>query len=131
MLVTRLCVGPSRDRDCPAGTLVTIRQGSHQSPRCPPCKAAKANASRPATRARDARRGTRQQRGYDAEHDQIRAMLIATYHPTDPCWRCLEPLGPDPSVLDLGHTDDRTGYQGLEHAACNRGARAQRSSRLG
>ncbi len=61
------------------------------------------------------------QRGYGPEHRRLRAQLVATYQPSDPCWRCDEPLGPDPSVLDLGHTDDRHGWTGLEHAACNRG----------
>jgi hypothetical protein len=83
----------------------------------------------PHTRQRDRQRGTRQQRGYDGAHNRLRAALVATYHPADPCARCRRPLGPDPTVLDLGHTDDRTGYRGLEHRRCNRGA-ARRGSVL-
>jgi hypothetical protein len=72
---------------------------------------------------RDQQRGTTAQRGYGAEHDRIRAEAVATYQPSDPCWRCGLPLGPDPSLLDLGHTDDRQGWMGLEHQACSRGKR--------
>jgi hypothetical protein len=72
------------------------------------------------TRAKDRQRGTRQQRGYDAQHDQLRAHLVAAYHPADPCPRCRQPLGPDPSALDLMHNDQRTGWLGLGHQHCNR-----------
>jgi hypothetical protein len=120
-MATRVCAGPNRDQDCPDGALVDVRAGSRQT-RCPLCRASY-------QRQRDAQRGTRQQRGYDAEHDHLRAALIATYAPSDPCARCGQPLGPDPTVLDLGHTDDRRGYRGLEHAACNRSAGARLASR--
>lgn len=77
MLVTRLCVGPSRDLDCPAGTLVTIRQGSHQRARCPSCAAVKANADRPATRARDRAHKARRPDLYDAAETRRRALVVA------------------------------------------------------
>ena len=75
------------------------------------------------TRAKDRQRGTTTARGYGTEHAALRAQLIATYDPADPCWRCDQPLGGDPAQLDLGHTDDRHGWQGLEHRACSRGKR--------
>ena len=76
------------------------------------------------TRAKDRARGTRQQRGYDTAHDQARAAAIATYDPADLCWRCRQPLGSVPGLLDLGHVDgDRSRHRGLEHRACNRGRR--------
>jgi hypothetical protein len=110
---SRLCPGPADgDPPCPTRTLVAARPGSKQASRCPPCQA-----------QWQANRGTTTQRGYGTQHRQLRAQVIATYDPTDLCWRCLEPLGPDPTVLDLGHTDDRLGYMGLEHAACSRGHR--------
>lgn len=99
----RVCLGRP-DGSCPGRRLVTTR-------RCPDC-----------ARVTDRTRGTRQQRGYDTAHDQLRAHLVATYHPTDPCPRCTLPLGPDPTLLDLGHTDDRRAYEGLTHRRCNRGA---------
>jgi hypothetical protein len=62
-------------------------------------------------------------RGYGWQHQKLRAHLIATYRPTDPCWRCGFPLGPFPELLDLGHVDgDKTRYHGLEHSRCSRSA---------
>lgn len=62
---------------------------------------------------------------YTGEQKAVRRALLQVYSPTDRCWRCGRPLGPDPSRLDLGHTDDRAGYAGLEHARCNRQAGAR------
>jgi len=88
------------ERDCPTLTPTT---------RCPTH-----------TRAKDRARGTTTQRGYGKEHAALRAHLVATYHPDDPCPKCGLPLGPDPSMLDLGHTEGRKGWTGLEHRAHNR-----------
>ena len=63
------------------------------------------------------------QRGYGPEHRRARRAAIAAHRPDDPCARCDAPLGEDTSVLDLDHTDDRTGYLGLSHRSCNRSAR--------
>jgi hypothetical protein len=71
-------------------------------------------------RKRDRARGTRQQRGYTAEHDALRALLVAALDPWQPCPRCNHPLGPDPALLDLMHNDDRTAWLGLGHRRCNR-----------
>ncbi len=66
---------------------------------------------------------------YGGEHQAVRRALLAIYSPTDRCWRCGRPLGPDPGALDLGHRDDRTGWSGLEHARCNRQAGAVKGNR--
>lgn len=68
-------------------------------------------------------------RGYGSSHQKARLRALRTYSPTDLCWRCGEPLGSDPSKLDYGHTDDRSGYGGLEHANnCNRSAGGKTSA---
>jgi hypothetical protein len=100
-MISRPCLEPG----CP--TLIPVRPGVS---RCPHHQA-----------IHEARRGTTTQRGYDAAHRRLRAHLLAAYQPTDPCWRCGQPLGDDPRLLDLGHTEERDGYTGLEHADCNRG----------
>jgi hypothetical protein len=72
-------------------------------------------------READRARGTRQQRGYTAEHDRLRrdwAPRVATGRVR--CRRCGEPIGPEP--WDLGHNDERTAWTGPEHASCNRAA---------
>lgn len=86
--------------------------------RCPPC------ASR-----HEARRGTRQERGYDAQHDRARADAEPTVigklcarHTLGQC------VMPQPMILpgqawDLDHRDDRNGYIGPSHRKCNRAAR--------
>jgi len=78
-------------------------------PRCYDCE-----------RDHDRQRGSRRQRGYDAQHDALRRVLVAALDPWAPCPRCHEPLGPDPARLDLMHNDDRTGWLGLGHRRCNR-----------
>lgn len=69
---------------------------------------------------------TTTERGYGWTHQKLRATLLATYHPAQPCWRCHRPLGPIPELLDLGHVDgDKTRYMGLEHRRCSRAAGAR------
>jgi hypothetical protein len=58
-------------------------------------------------------------RGYGEPHRRLRVRLLATYKPSDPCPRCGQPLGHDRTMLDLGHTDDRRAWTGLEHRDCN------------
>lgn len=73
------------------------------------------------TRAKDKARGTRQQRGYDAAHDALRARWapkVATGRVH--CARCKQRISPlEPWHLD--HTDDRTAYLGPSHERCNTG----------
>lgn len=69
------------------------------------------------------RRGSRQQRGYDAAHDRTRAEwepIVATG--TVRCWRCRQLIAAG-TAWDLGHDDiDRSKHKGPEHARCNRSA---------
>lgn len=74
-------------------------------------------------------RGTRQERGYDANHVRLRAdwaPKVATGKVN--CWRCGEPIAPT-EPWDLGHDDnDRRKYRGPEHAhRCNRAAAGRAS----
>jgi hypothetical protein len=73
--------------------------------------------------------GKTAERGYGTQHQRLRRQLLARWRPGDPCARCGQPMlhrwlvqpgGRRVSAIDLGHTDDRTGYTGLEHRACNR-----------
>lgn len=76
----------------------------------------------------EAKRGTTTQRGYGHQHQTLRkqwAPKVATG--TVPCARCGEPINPG-EPWDLGHADDRTKYNGPEHAyRCNRSAAGQAS----
>lgn len=59
-------------------------------------------------------------RGYGADHQRERAKWKPRVQRGDvDCARCGEPIEPD-DHWDLGHTDDRTGWTGPEHASCNR-----------
>lgn len=67
----------------------------------------------------------REERGYGAEHRRLRAEWAPRVAAGGVrCARpgCGELIRPD-EAWDLGHTDDRTGWVGAEHAACNRAGR--------
>lgn len=74
---------------------------------------------------RERARGTRQQRGYGAEHDRLRAEYQRRMDAgeTFTCWRCAEAGKPhevDPQHWHLGHDDDdRSIYRGPECPAGN------------
>ena len=76
-------------------------------------------------RDRERARGTRQQRGYDAAHDRLRADYQRRMDAGErfTCWRCAEagrPHDVDPAAWHLGHDDhDRTRYRGPECPAGN------------
>ena len=72
-------------------------------------------------RAADRARGSRQARGYDREHDRLRRRYERRGVVGMTCPRCGQPILPG-QPWDLGHTDDRTGWTGPEHARCNRSA---------
>jgi len=77
--------------------------------------------------AHEQRRGTRQQRGYDAEYDRARRrwapkVAACTVHCHAPV--CIETSGRlilPHQPWDLGHDDQRR-IRGPEHATCNRAA---------
>lgn len=71
-------------------------------------------------RERDRERGTRQERGYDARHDRLRANYQRRMDRGQRfrCWRCGNPI--DPSDWTLGHCDtDRIVYHGPECPPCD------------
>ncbi len=101
------CVGcPAHEGSCPE--VVPTR-------RCPAC------AGR-----YEQQRGTRQQRGYDKDHDDMRARwkpLVEAGRVNCRAPTCLEVdrrIQPG-QAWDLGHDDNRR-HRGPEHARCNRAA---------
>lgn len=76
-------------------------------------------------RAKDKARGTRQQRGYDADYDRERAHYARRMAAGEvfTCWRCEElgrPHPVDPKAWHLGHSnDDRSVILGPQCAASN------------
>lgn len=80
---------------------------------------------------RDRARGTRQQRGYDAHHDQERARYQSYMNAgvRYTCWRpgCGKPI--DPTNWHLGHDDtDRSRYRGPECPSCNTATASRRGA---
>jgi hypothetical protein len=64
-------------------------------------------------------KGSTTDRGYGSAHQRRRARwapIMATG--TVRCWRCGELIHVG-TAWHLGHTDDRRGYVGPEHAACS------------
>lgn len=77
----------------------------------------------------EAKRGTAHQRGYTSQHQRLRASFTPLVEAGRiDCWRCGQPIEPG-QAWDLGHDDeDRTKYQGPEHAnQCNRSAAGRRA----
>ena len=61
-------------------------------------------------------------RMYGPEHRQLRSAFVPLVAAGGiDCARCGEPIEPG-TPWDLGHSDDGLGYNGPEHAVCNRGA---------
>jgi hypothetical protein len=78
-------------------------------------------------KAKDKARGTRQQRGYGAQHQRTRAALLPDAYGAL-CIHCDERMWPH-QALALDHTEDRTGYRGIVHASCNASEGATRGNR--
>lgn len=79
------------------------------------------------TREVERTRGTRQQRGYDAQHDRLRRQWKPKVERVTVHCHAKVCVMPARLILpgqpwDLGHTDDRSGWTGPEHATCNRRA---------
>ena len=64
---------------------------------------------------------------YDRAHRELREQLLPRSYYT-PCHHCGGLMIPG-QALDLDHTDDRRGYRGMAHAACNRSAGATLGNR--
>ena len=92
-----------------------------REPGCPALVAADAYRGRCPSHQRtyEMQRGTPRQRGYDKEHNQLRADLVTRMNAgeTVHCWHCGCPL--TPATLRLDHNDTRTGYRGAACDPCN------------
>jgi hypothetical protein len=78
-------------------------------------------------REREQRRGTRQQRGYTAQHDRLRERWRPKVELGEVDCHAITCLLPERRIhlgmaWDLGHTEDRTAWTGPEHERCNRSA---------
>lgn len=59
-------------------------------------------------------------RGYHGRHDRERRRWAPRVNAgLVDCWRCGRPIEPG-ADWDLGHNEDRTGWEGPEHPRCNR-----------
>lgn len=64
-------------------------------------------------------------------HKTLRRRLLAALaqRPGQPCARCGQPMYAS-QLLDLDHTDDRSGYLGLSHRSCNRRAGQRKTTAI-
>jgi len=71
----------------------------------------------------DAARGTREQRGYGAQHQAERQRIQDQMDQGDTftCARCHQPITPG-QAWHLDHNRNRTGYLGPSHEHCNNSA---------
>lgn len=75
-------------------------------------------------RTQDSLRPSTAERGYGSDHQRRReAWQLLVERGNVACSRCGRPILPG-QEWDLDHTDDRTGYLGPSHAACNRATKA-------
>lgn len=93
--------------------------------RCPAtgCPRILTNGERYCTQhARDyeTKRGTRQARGYDAAHDQLRAQWQDAINSERIVCCCTCGARLHGRAWDLGHSEDRRSYLGPQCLACNR-----------
>ena len=63
--------------------------------------------------------------GWGNQHQKLRKRLLPSAYGT-PCARCGLPMLPG-QKLHLDHNDDRTGWIGFSHAACNVRAAAKKA----
>ena len=86
---------------------------------CPSCQ-----------RTKDATRGTREQRGYGKQHQQLRRKWQQRINQGNvACTRCNKPIPPG-TPFDLGHNNARTQWTGPEHPWCNRSAAGKHAAKL-
>jgi hypothetical protein len=103
------CLG--NNGPCPTRALTRDNTG-----RCDTCRT-----------ARDKARGSREARGYDHAHRELRKQyepIVKAGNAT--CAHCHQPIAPD-ADWDLGHDTNRR-HHGPEHAACNRATQAKRKT---
>lgn len=76
-------------------------------------------------------RGTTTERGYGQQHKKLRtAAKLDVDAGKAHCWRCTKPIHPH-QAWDLGHDDDdRTKYNGPEHATCNRAVNRHKAANV-
>lgn len=98
------------------------------------CSGECARKARYARGSGSAPKGSTSDRGYDSEHQKLRAALLPSAYET-PCPLCGEVME-EGQRLHLDHTEDRASYRGITHARCNvldgarRGGQAFRAKKL-
>lgn len=101
-------------------------------PKCPELTTARRCPAH--TSERERARGTKQQRGYNAQHDELRRRWKPRVERGGVHCHAAQCLMPVRLILpgqswDLGHTDDRTAWTGPEHSLCNRASGGRASHR--